>query len=136
NPTITEVYREKRINSVYGTFGLNWDAYWFIDATFRNDWSSALSKENRSYFYPSVSTSLIITDMINRLGGEAPSWISYGKVRASYAQVGDDLAVYELYKTYEVSKGPNGNTVLKRRKVLYDPTVRSELIKSLEGGAE
>ncbi|GAA0537547.1 SusC/RagA family TonB-linked outer membrane protein [Chitinophaga japonensis] len=136
NPTVTETFREKRINSVYGTLGLNWDAYWFIDATFRNDWSSALSKENRSYFYPSVSTSLIITDMISRLGGEAPSWISYGKVRASYAEVGNDLDPYELYNTYEVSKDPNGNTVVKRKAVLYDPNVRSELIRSVEVGAE
>jgi TonB-linked SusC/RagA family outer membrane protein len=136
NPTISETVREKRINSVYGTLGLNWDAYWFLDATFRNDWSSALSKANQSYFYPSVSTSLIVTEMIDRLGGQAPKWVSYGKVRASYAQVGNDLGPYELYNTYEVSKDPNGNTVVKRKNTLYDPNVRSELIKSLELGAE
>ncbi|MET7000767.1 SusC/RagA family TonB-linked outer membrane protein [Chitinophaga defluvii] len=136
NPSISEIYTEKKINSAYGTIGLNWDAYWFIDATFRNDWSSALSQSNRSYFYPSVSTSLIVTDMIERMGGSAPRWVSYGKVRASYAQVGNDLAPYNLYNTYEVAKDPNGNTTVKRKKVLYDPNVRSELIKSLEVGAE
>lgn len=136
NPSITPSSSEKRINSVYGTIGVNWDAYWFVDVTLRNDWSSALSKANRSYFYPSVSTSLIVTDMISHLGGEAPKWLSYGKVRASYAMVGNDLAPYSLYNTYDVSKDPNGNTVVKRKNILFDPNVRSELIKSTEVGAE
>lgn len=136
NPTITETYSEKRINSIYGTVGLNWDAYWFIDATFRNDWSSALSPANRSFFYPSVSTSVIVTDMIDRLGGEVPAWISYGKVRASYAQAGNDMGAYQLYNTFDVSKDPNGNTVIKRKSVLFDENVKNELIKSTELGAE
>ncbi|TWW00938.1 SusC/RagA family TonB-linked outer membrane protein [Chitinophaga pinensis] len=136
NPTLTPLSTEKRINSVYGSIGANWDAYWFVDVTLRNDWSSALSKANRSYFYPSVSTSLIVTDMISHMGGEMPKWISYGKVRASYAMVGNDLAPYSLYNTYDVSKDPNGNTVVKRKNTLFDPTVKSELIKSAEVGAE
>jgi TonB-linked SusC/RagA family outer membrane protein len=136
NPGITPFSSEKRINSVYGTIGLNWDAYWFVDVTLRNDWSSALSKANQSYFYPSVSTSLVVTDMITRNGGSLPSWISYGKVRASYAAVGNDLAPYSLYNTYDVSKDPNGNTIVKRKNILFDPNVKSELIKSTEVGAE
>lgn len=136
NPTITETYSEKRINSLYGTVGLNWDAYWFVDATFRNDWSSALAPDNRSFFYPSVSTSLIITDMIDHLGGDVPSWISYGKIRASYAQAGNDMPPYQLYNTFDVSKDPNGNTIIKRKATLFDPTVKSELLKSTELGAE
>ncbi|HEY8915351.1 MAG TPA: SusC/RagA family TonB-linked outer membrane protein, partial [Chitinophaga sp.] len=115
---------------------VNWDAYWFVDATFRNDWSSALSPDKRSFFYPSVSTSLVVTEMIERMGGSVPSWITYGKLRGSYAQVGNDLAAYELYNTYEVSKDPNGNTVVKRKNTLYDQNVRNELIRSLEVGAE
>ena len=136
SPSVTEVVSEKRINSLYGTVGVNWDAYWFVDATFRNDWSSALSPDKRSFFYPSVSTSLVVTEMIERMGGNVPSWITYGKLRGSYAQVGNDLAAYELYNTYEVSKDPNGNTVVKRKNTLYDQNVRNELIRSLEIGAE
>jgi len=136
NPSITPLSSEKRINSVYGTIGANWDAYWFVDVTLRNDWSSALNNANRSYFYPSVSTSLIVTDMVSHMGGEMPKWLSYAKVRASYAQVGNDLAPYSLYNTYDVSKDPNGNTVVKRKNILFDPNVQSELIKSTEVGAE
>ncbi|MCS3156072.1 hypothetical protein NXY07_00745 [Phocaeicola dorei] len=45
---------------MYGTLGINYNGWAFLDATFRNDWSSALNKENRSFFYPSVSLSWVI----------------------------------------------------------------------------
>lgn len=70
NPLIQTVKLNKKINSVFATAEINYDGYWFINATARNDWSSTLAVENRSYFYPSVSTSLVVTDMINKLGGE------------------------------------------------------------------
>ncbi|HEY1113773.1 MAG TPA: TonB-dependent receptor plug domain-containing protein, partial [Chitinophagaceae bacterium] len=47
--TVDEGFNEQKINSVYGTVGVNWDGYFFVDATFRNDWSSTLIKENQSY---------------------------------------------------------------------------------------
>lgn len=61
-----ETYNHKKINSLYGTLGINYDGWIFLDATFRNDWSSALSKENRSFFYPSISASWIISDMVGK----------------------------------------------------------------------
>lgn len=123
---------ERRINSVYGSVGLNWDNYLFVDATFRNDWSSTLHPDNRSFFYPSVSLSYLFTESIKGL----PSWVSYGKLRASYAAVGNDLGAYQLYNTYTIDRDPNGNTTASRKPTLFDPTVRSELIKSTEFGAE
>ncbi|MCX2451074.1 SusC/RagA family TonB-linked outer membrane protein [Pedobacter sp. PLR] len=135
-PSVSEDFRKKQINSVYGSGQLNWDQYLFLDMTFRNDWSSTLSSANRSYFYPSISTSFVFSDMITKIGGTLPSWISYGKVRASYAEVGNDLPAYQLYNTYVVGKDPNGNPIAGRDKVLYDPSVRSELIKAFEVGAE
>ena len=65
-----------------------------------------------------------------------PSWLSYGKLRVSYAQVGNDLPPYQLYNTYGIGKDPNGNTVASRNPVLLDPNVQNELIKSLEIGTE
>ena len=131
-----ETYNHKKINSLYGTLGINYDGWIFLDATFRNDWSSALSKENRSFFYPSISASWIISDMVGKIGKMMPSWFTYAKVRASFAQVGNDMDAYQLYNYYEISSDPNGNTTGKPLETYYDSTVRSELISSWEAGVE
>jgi len=136
SPGVSQVYTKKKINSVYGTAQVNWDGYLFLDGTFRNDWSSTLSPSNRSFFYPSVSLSYVITDMFTKLGKTLPSWLSYAKLRASYASVGNDLGAYQLYNTYNIGKDPNGNTTASRNGTLYDENVVNELIKSYEAGAE
>lgn len=136
SPTISESLEERKINSVYGSMQISWDGYLYLDATFRNDWSSTLSKENRSFFYPSLSLSYVVTDMLSKMDMNLPSWISYGKLRASYAAVGNSLPPYQLYNTYSIGKDPVGHTTASRRSVLYDANVRSELIKAYEAGAE
>lgn len=136
NPTVGEGYTHQMINSLYGNAQINYDGYLFLDATFRNDWSSTLSKANRSFFYPSLSLSYVFTDMATRIGMNTPAWLSYAKLRASYASVGNGLQPYELYNTYGIGKDPNGNTTAYRNRILFDPNVRSELIKSYEVGAE
>ena len=129
-------YSQKKINSLYGTMQLNYDGYLFVDVTGRNDWSSTLSKENRSFFYPSISTSIVVSDMIQNNGGNIPEWLTYLKLRASHAQVGNDLSPYQLYNTYNINKDPNGNTVAGSGGTLFNPDVKSELIKSNELGLE
>lgn len=136
NPTITEGSTERKINSVYGTFQLNYNGFWFVDVTGRNDWSSTLSEDNRSFFYPSVSSSLVFTDMIKQANGNLPGWVTYGKIRGSYAEVGNDLRPYQLYNSYVIGNDPNGNTTAGRNTVLFNPDVKSELIKSWEAGFE
>lgn len=129
-------YNQKKINSVYGTAQLNYGGYFFLDGTFRNDWSSTLHPDNRSFFYPSISTSLVISDMINATGKGMPSWFTYAKVRASFAQVGNDLDPYQLYNTYWIGKDPENNATAGTNSTLYDSSVRSELISSWEAGTE
>lgn len=135
-PTVIETFTQKRINSVYGSAQINYDGYLFLDGTFRNDWSSTLSKQNRSFFYPSISLSYVFSDMITKTGGTLPSWLSYGKVRASYATVGNDMGAYQLYNNFTIGTDPNGNTTAKKNTILFDSNVRNELIKSYEVGAE
>ena len=72
--------------------------------------------------------------MLPKLGTEMPEWFSFAKVRASYAEVGNDLDPYQLYNNYTVGKDENGNTIANPGKVLFDSNVRSELIKSWEAG--
>lgn len=132
----SQSYNEKKINSIYGTAQVNYGGYFFLDGTFRNDWSSTLHPDNRSFFYPSLSTSLVISDMIDAEGGNMPSWFTFAKVRASYAQVGNDLDPYQLYNTYTIDKDPENNAIAYTNNTLYDPSVRSELITSWEVGVD
>lgn len=81
--------QRKRIVGLFGEVELNYKDYLFLNATGRNDWSSTLPVSNRSYFYPSVSGSFVFTEVM-----EKNSWLSYGKVRASWASVGSDDAPY------------------------------------------
>lgn len=133
-PTVTSELIRRKMNSLYGSLQLNWDGYLFLDVTARNDWSSTMSKANRSYFYPSVSLSAVISDMLPKIGGEMPEWFTFAKVRASFAEVGNDLDPYQLYNNFTVGKDENGNTTAAPGNVLFDSSVRSELIKSWEAG--
>lgn len=132
----TETYSHKKINSLYGTIGLNYDGWLFLDGTFRNDWSSALSKENRSFFYPSVSLSWVISDMVGKMDKMMPEWFTYAKARASFAQVGNDMDAYQLYNAYQIESDYFGNTTAKPTDTKYDSNVKSELISSWEAGLE
>lgn len=80
---------------------MSWDDYLYLDLTARNDWSSTLPKDNASYFYPSVGASWIFTQMINKMGGST-GFLSFGKLRASWAQVGNDTDPYMLRDYYKI----------------------------------
>jgi len=91
-----EAINRKRINSVYGALNLAYQNYLYLDLTARNDWSSTLAQGNNSFFYPSVSSSFIFSELIpkNKI-------LSYGKLRGSFAQTGTDaISPYELKLTY------------------------------------
>jgi TonB-linked SusC/RagA family outer membrane protein len=89
------------VNSLYGTAEFGYKSYLFITATGRNDWFSVLSPENNHYFYPSISGSFVFSEMFKTL----PSWLSFGKIRASYADVGSANGAnpYSNSLTYTVS---------------------------------
>lgn len=134
--SVSQGFSNKKINSIYGVLQLNYDGYLFLDVTGRNDWTSTLSKENRSFFYPSVSSSIVISDMIKKNGGDLPAWFNFGKIRASYAEVGNDLSPFQLRNSYSIGNDPLGNTTASTHSVLFDENVVNELIKSVEFGLE
>ena len=135
-PSVGESFSHKKINSLYGTFQVNYDAWLFLEATLRNDWTSTLSKENRSFMYPSVSASYVFSDMIDRIGGVKPKWLTFGKVRASFAEVGNDLDPYQLYNLYGTGTNSYSGMAAWTGNTMYDPNVKNELIKSWEVGLE
>ena len=83
--------RERGVNSLYGSAELSYRDFLFLNGTLRNDWFSTLSEENRSILYPSVSVSYVFSESL----GSLPSWLSFGKLRAAYAEVGSDTDVGE-----------------------------------------
>ena len=90
-------FNEKQINSLYGSAEISYSDFLFVTLTARNDWSSTLPIDGNSYFYPSISGSFVFSDALNM-----PDWISFGKVRASWAEVGGDTNPYSLALTYSL----------------------------------
>ena len=134
-PSVSESYSHRKMNSLYGQLQLNYGGWIFLDATLRNDWTSTLSVANRSYLYPSVSLSWVISDMVEKYGS-MPSWFSYAKVRASYAEVGNDMDPYQLYNVYTMGTDPTGKPTLNSGSVLFNEDVKNELIRNYEVGAD
>ena len=97
SPRIGYGFSEKQINSIYGSAEVAYNDYVFLTLTGRNDWSSTLPIDNNSYFYPSASLSFIFSDAL-----QLPSWVTFGKLRGSWAEVGGDTDPYRLALTYNL----------------------------------
>ena len=104
---VDRTYR-RQINSVFGSASLGWKGFLFLDGTFRNDWSSTLPADNNSYFYPSVTGSFVFSDTPLL---HDTKWLTFGKLRLGWAQVGNDTDPYVLEKDYQVSQGAFGGVV-------------------------
>ena len=83
---------KRRLIGGYADVGIGYRGFLYVNVTGRNDWSSTLPKSNRSFFYPGISSSFIFSDAFNL----DDSVLKYGKIRASYAQVGSDEVPYQL----------------------------------------
>lgn len=104
---------ERAVNSVYGSAEISFKNYLYVTSTLRNDWFSTLATGNRSILYPSVTTSLVFSDAFKSI---MPEWLSFGKLRAAYAEVGDDnVAAYSDALYYEMENNsypsPSGDLV-------------------------
>lgn len=121
-----------RIYSFYGDLSLSWDNYLFLNVTGRNDWSSTFAPGNNSFFYPSASLSYVFSDHLN-----VPSWLSFGKFRASVAGIGKDTRPYRL-STYYASTAlqSNGQVVWTRSDQKGDFGLIPEKTTTVEVGTE
>ncbi|QIU96989.1 SusC/RagA family TonB-linked outer membrane protein [Bacteroides faecium] len=86
-------YNAKKKQAVYGTASVGYKDFIYMDVTGRNDWSSALPSDNRSYFYSSYGVSFVLTELVKSIPKD---WLSYAKVRGSYAKVGNDTGFDQL----------------------------------------
>ena len=100
-PTPSTYFSKKEVRSVYGKASIGYKNFVYLDATYRKDWSSALPSDNNGYGYPSVGASFIFSELMGD-----KSILSFGKLRAGWAQVGNDLAAYLLDPSYPLSAKP------------------------------
>ena len=130
----------KRINSLYGAAGLSYKNKLFLDFTGRNDWSSALTlpenlkpfgNEVNSYFYSSLALSAIISEMIT-----LPKVISLAKVRASFAQVGNDTDPFTYSQTFSRSDPFGASQIYGETSRLSNLNLKPEISSAFEIGAE
>jgi len=125
NPRPSEDYTKKAVNSVYGFGEISWKNAIFLNITGRNDWSSTLPSNNRSYFYPSVGLTAVLSDLIT-----LPQIITHFKLRGSYAIVGNDTDPYKLERTATVGTGG----VITLSNTLPNANLKPETTKSFETG--
>ncbi|MEP7257709.1 MAG: SusC/RagA family TonB-linked outer membrane protein [Flavitalea sp.] len=90
-PSTSRILDAKKVRSVYGKASVGYKNFLYLDATLRNDWSSALPQKNNSYLYPSLSSSFVFTELMGK-----SKTLTFGKLRASYAQVGSDLGFNQV----------------------------------------
>ncbi len=132
--TIPDPYNsrtKKAINSLYGVASLSWQDKYFVDVTGRNDWSSTLAHSNWSYFYPSVSASILLDKVVDIR--KYASWVDLMKLRLSWANVGNDTSPYSLDQYYSATSF-SGGYVLPG--TIPDPMIKPENVESWEAGLE
>ena len=129
-PSYSRGYEKKIVNSFYGKASVGYKDFIFVDATLRNDWSSALPTANNSYLYPSVSTSFIFTEFLKT------SWLTYGKLRASYASVGSDLGAHSLDLAINNGSFYGSNASVSIGNQFKGGGIRPALTKAYEFGIE
>ena len=132
-PMVSQFSSKKIINSIYGSTSFGYKNYLFMDITARNDWSSTLPVANNSYFYPSIGGSFVFTDAIK---GFPKNIISFGKLRASYAVVGNDTKPYQLVSTYSFTGIYNGQAYSTLSPTFYNPDLKPEKTGSQEYGID
>lgn len=121
-------------NGLYAFLNLDYKSKIFLDVTGRNDWSSTLPKNSNSFFYPSVALSGLVNELIT-----LPSFFSFWKLRASWAQVGKDIpnAYFTGTTKYNwIDNSTNGTTDVTTSNILYSENIKPELTTGIEFGSD
>ncbi len=129
-PFVSSFISEKQVNSIYGAANFGFKNWLYLSGTLRNDWSSALPVADNSYLYPSLGLSLVFSEWVNT------PWLSFGKLRASMAQVGSDLQPYQTAFTYRVVGDHRSQPAFTLPNTLINSEIRPALSTSWEMGLE
>ncbi|MCC6279498.1 MAG: SusC/RagA family TonB-linked outer membrane protein [Saprospiraceae bacterium] len=125
-------YTEKRINSLYATAQVGFNNYLYLDLSARNDWSSTLPSDSRSYLYYAANVSAVLTDAL-KIKSDV---LSFAKVRFGVAQVGNDTDPYQLVAVYNAQTAVQGQPSYSESSTLVNPTLKPEISTSIETGVD
>lgn len=129
NLTRVATFREKEVQYAFGTAAVTFRDYLTLDASVRNDWSSSLPSPY-SYLYSAFGANYILSDAV-----ELPNWISFAKIRGSWAQVGNDTQPYQLDQTFGYTPGGLIGYV-SRGTTLVASNLKPEISSSTEFGVD
>jgi len=127
----TEFDGTKEVDGVFAGATLSWRDMLTLDATIRRDASSTLPPDHNVYYYPSVSAGFVFSKLLPEV-----DWLSYGKLRANYAEVGNDAPIYSVYDVYTVVPPFGGEPQSSVNGTKNSPNLRPERTKSWEIGLE
>lgn len=125
-PIITDT--SKYIYGVFIQASLGYQNTYYLEGTFRRDQSTALPKANNAYYYPSVSASVVFSNLLKQ------QWLSFGKLRAAYAEVGSDTAADQLRNRFIVQTSFGNNPVYSYNTTLRNADLLPQKLKNFELG--
>ncbi len=127
----TNGFFKSKVNSYFGQASVGYKDFLYLDATFRKDYDSRLPNGRNAYVYPSVSGTFIFSELTDL------NWLSFGKLRSSFAKVGNELDYYQTLLTYRLGAVPyDGNPITPFPDNLIDPNLRAATTSSIEVGVE
>lgn len=121
----------EEVDGIFASTNFGFHDLVFLDLTLRRDQSSTLPKENNSYYYPSASLGFVFS----KLTKNAP-WLSHGKVRVNYAEVGNTAPPLYTADYYDVPTGIDGVALASVNENKYNRVLKPERTKSFETGLE
>ena len=130
--TASESYSRVRKWGIFADATLAYKNWAFLNFSARNDFSSTLPIQNNSYFYPAVSGSLVFSEALNL----QDSFLNFGKVRASWAKVGNDAGAYYVNGTFATGGPYMGQALMELPTTTYDPNLKPEFTSEVETGIE
>ncbi len=131
DPANVNYNAQEQVNSWYAGYTLGYKNWLFWNTTGRIDRSSTLPIANDTYFYPSTSLSLVLSDVV-----KLPEVISFAKLRASVAQVATDLGIHVIDQTYTPGQTWNGSTTVIEPSTLTNPNIKPQITTTQEYGSD
>jgi TonB-linked SusC/RagA family outer membrane protein len=130
--TSSNSFSELKVYSGYASAQVGYKNYAFLNLTARNDWSSTLPSSNRSYFYPSINGSLVVSDALNLKSNT----LDFLKLRGGWSEVGNDADPYQLATVYNFQTAFDGNPIQTSSQKKLNENLKPETTRSTEFGIE